>query len=133
MAPCITEQIGTSRVADRRLLIAHLQALAAGEVGHYESERRRKVAITLDQLRAAWLANPKVLVAAPVAIVNQTFQDLPDGIELTPGRIVVSFHDPAQALQKMLALAMAIGRNRERFEALISPHEDVPAFPGPGA
>jgi len=119
MAPCVTEQIGTSLLADRRLLISHLRALA-GESGHYESRRQRTVAVTLDQLRTDWLEKPKVFVAAPVDIVNQRFEDLPGGIEFSPGRIVVHFTDPAQALEKMLALAMAIGKDMERFAALIS-------------
>ena len=122
IAPCVTEQIGTSLLADRRLLIGHLRALATGEAGQYECQRQRKVAESLDALRAAWLADSKVLVEAPISVVNQRFEDLPGGIELAPGRIVVSFQDPAQALEKMLALAMAIGRNRERFE-------DLTAFP----
>jgi hypothetical protein len=118
MAPCVTEQIGTSLVADRRLLIDHLRALAAGESGHYESQRRRKLATTLDHLRSAWLEQPRVLVAAPAAIVNQRFEDLPAGIELEPGRIAVRFATPAEALEKLLALAMAIGKDRPRFEAI---------------
>jgi hypothetical protein len=120
MAPCVTEQIGTSLVADRRLLIRHLRALAAGEAGHYESQRQRKVAQTLDTLRTAWLARSKVLVEAPISIVNQDFEDLDPGIELSPGRVVINFQTPAEALEKMLALAMAIGKDMRRFERAIS-------------
>ena len=43
MAPCATEQVGTSIVADRDLLIAHLRCMANGEGAHYEAQRRRKL------------------------------------------------------------------------------------------
>jgi hypothetical protein len=121
MAPCGTEQVGTSTVADRQLLIRRLRALAHGETAHYEVERRRNFAKTLESLRQGWLTAPKVLVEAPVAAVNQELDDLPAGIELAPGRIALTFATPAEALEKLLALAMAIGRDMRRFEEIITP------------
>jgi len=118
MAPCAVEQIGSSIVADRHLLIAHLRRLAQGDAGQYESRRRQKLAATLNSLRRVWQEQPKVLVEAPVAVVNQRFEELPEGVDLTPGRIAIAFQNPAEALQKMLALAMAIGRDMQRFEEL---------------
>jgi hypothetical protein len=120
MAPCAIEQVGTSLVADRRLLIEHLTALARGEAVHYEWERQRKLAASLERLRSEWLARPKVLVEAPVSAVNQRLRNLPDGIELAPGRITVTFAAPSEALERLLALAMAIGNDMEQFEALTS-------------
>ena len=120
IAPCAVEQVGTSLVADRRLLIEHLTSLARGEAVHYEVERQRKLAASLERLRSEWLARPRVLVEAPVSAVNQRLGNLPDGIELGPGRITVTFAAPAEALERLLALAMAIGNDMERFEALIS-------------
>lgn len=120
MAPCVTEQIGTSLTADRELLLAHLRTLAAGENAQYETERRRKLAGALHQLRENWISAPKVLIEAPTSIVNQDFGDLPTGIELGPGRIALNFASPSEALEKLLALAMAIGRDMDRFEKLIS-------------
>ena len=118
MAPCAIEQVGTSILADRELLIAHLRGIAKGETAHYESQRRRKFAETIEQLRRNWISAPKVLVEAPITVVNQEFDDLPGGIELSPGRITLSFDSPTEALAKLLALAMAIGKDMERFERL---------------
>lgn len=84
----------------------------------HRTDRRRKLAATLEQLRRAWLERPRVLVEAPAAIVNEELADLPDGIDLAPGCITVHFANPQQALEKMLALAMAIGNDRDRFERL---------------
>jgi len=118
IAPCAVEQIGSSLVADRRLLILHLRALAGGEDAHYESERQRKLARVLDGLRRDWVERPKLLVAAPLAIVNQRINDLPDGVVLAHGRITIEFTTPVEALEKLLALAMAVGQDMAGFEAL---------------
>jgi hypothetical protein len=116
MAACVTERVGTSSLADRQLLIAHLRRLAAGDAGHYERHRRHKLAATLEQFRRAWLDHPRVLVEAPVDMMNQDFADLPPGVDLQPGEIRIRFDHPTQALEKLLALAMAIGNDREGFE-----------------
>jgi hypothetical protein len=118
MSACVTERVGTSSLADRKLLIDHLRSLAQGDPAYYERRRRRKLASAIEDLRQAWLEQPKVLVEAPVSVVDQQFDDLPEGIELSPGCITVRFDEPRQALEKMLALAMAIGKDLERFEHL---------------
>jgi hypothetical protein len=121
MAVCITERVGTSNLADRDLLIEHLRKLAHGDSGYYERRRRRKLGMAIEELRRAWLERPKALVEAPISIVNQRFEDLPQGIDLEPGRIVIRFDNSQQALQKLLALAMAIGKDMQHFEQLIGP------------
>ncbi len=118
ISPCAVEQIGSSVVADRDLLIARLRALAGDSAVDVEVARRRKVAREIDGLRRNWLERPKVLVEAPLSVVNQRFDDLPDGVELAPGQITIRFRQPHEALEKLLALAMAAGRNPERFEEL---------------
>jgi len=120
MKSCAVEQVGTSLVADRQLLMAHLTALARGESAHYELQRQRKLATALQRLRDDYLARPKVLIEAPVEIVNQRIDDLPRGIDLSRGRITVEFRTPVEALEKLLALAMAIGQDPARFEQIIS-------------
>jgi hypothetical protein len=56
------------------------------------------------------------LVEAPVQVINQEFDDLPPGVHMEGGRITVEFDQPQQALEKLLALAMAIRNDFERFE-----------------
>jgi hypothetical protein len=49
---------------------------------------------------------------------------LPAGLRLEPGRITVEFDNSQQALQKLLALAMAIGDDSDCFERQVaSAHE----------
>ena len=116
MAACVTERVGTSNLADRDLLCAYLRQLAAGNSGFYEQRRRRRVALALEQMRQAWITRPKVLVEAPVNVVNQRWEDLPPGVDLEPGRITIGFETCQQALEKLLALAMAIGSDMLTFE-----------------
>jgi hypothetical protein len=119
LAPCVTERIGPNGLADRGRLIHHLEQLARSEDGTFEIQRRRRVAQFVARLRNERLAQPQVLVEAPTRIINQDFDALPPGIHLVPGRITVEFEEPQQALEKLLALAMAIGENLEEFERSI--------------
>src|ERR1051325_1438166 len=131
MAVCATERVGTSSLADRLLLSEHLRQLAAGEDGIHEKRRRRRRAAAVEEMRQTWISRPQVLVEAPVAIVNQRWEDLPAGIELEPGRITVCFETPRQALERLLALAMAIGNNFQRFEDRICPDNGSSPLPRP--
>jgi hypothetical protein len=108
-------------VADREELIAHLKRLAAGDEAHYERRRRQKLAQALDGLRQAALAQPKVLVEAPTTVLNQQFAGLPDGVSVSPGAISITFSSPNEALQRLLALAMAIGNDFNEFERQANP------------
>lgn len=116
MAPCITDRVGSNGLADRDALIARLQRIAEGDEAFHEIQRRRKLAGLIDQLRRERVASPQLLVEAPHEVVNQELQELPPGVRLEPGRIVVEFDDPHQGLEKLLALAMAISNDFGRFE-----------------
>jgi hypothetical protein len=116
LAPCITDRVGANGLADRDRLIEHLRGLAAGEESHYEVRRRRRVADALSRLRSERIEKPRLLVEAPIELVSQEFENLPMGVRLEPGRITVEFGEPREALEKLLALAMAIGNNFDRFE-----------------
>jgi hypothetical protein len=117
LTPCITAQVGSNGLADRDALVAQLRRLAAGDDVHYERQRRRKVAEILGSLQT----QPRLLIEAPVAVASQEFENLPEGVHLAPGRITVSFDQPQQALEKLLALAMAISNDFDRFERAVTP------------
>jgi hypothetical protein len=121
MAPCVTAHVGANGLADREALIVHLRRLADGDAGYYERRRRRKVAEILTQMQKDRLERPQLWVTAPARIVNQEFQNLPAGLRLEPGRITVTFDQPQQALEKLLALAMAIGNDFDCFERQVRP------------
>ena len=116
LAPCITDRVGTNGLADRDALIAHLRRVAEGDDGYYERRRRRNVAEILAKLQKDRLERPQLLVEAPVQVLTQEFVNLPAGVDLEPGRISLTFDQPQQALEKLLALALAISNDFERFE-----------------
>jgi hypothetical protein len=116
LAPCVARQIGANGVADRETLIAHLYRLAKGETAEYEQRRRQRLAERMDALYHE--RQEGVLVAAPTAIVNQQLENLPEGVSVTPGQISVRFGTTTEALQKLLALAMAIRNDELLFERL---------------
>lgn len=119
MAPCVSDRVGCNGLADRDQLIDRLQSLAESDQGQYEVQRRHKVARVLDRLRKERIAQPQLLVEAPVQVINQEFEDLPAGVRLERGRITVEFDEPHQGLEKLLALAMAISNDFDRFERLV--------------
>lgn len=116
MAPCITEHVGANGLADRAALVARLRMLAASNDGYYELERRRRVAGVIEGFRRERAERPRLLVEAPLRVVAQEFSNLPPGVRLEAGRITVEFSQPKEALEKLLALAMAIGNDFARFE-----------------
>jgi hypothetical protein len=116
LAPCVQRQIGANGVADREVLLAHLNRLATGEASHYEHQRRRRLAEQIAALRRE--RSTAVLVEAPTAVVNQQIEHLPAGVSITPGRITVSFGSTREALEKLLALAMAVGNDPLLFERM---------------
>src|SRR5579859_707124 len=116
LQPCVRQQAGSNGVADREELIAHLERLASGESVYYERRRRQQLAGTSARLEKAWAEENRTLGEAPVQIVNQQLADLPAGVTLGPGEITVRFSTPVEALEKLLAVAMAAGNNIEGFE-----------------
>jgi hypothetical protein len=116
LGPCVERQIGANGVAGRETVIAHLRRLAGGESVDFEQQRRRRLAERLDALHQA--RRNTVLVAAPAAVVNQAFADLPDGVSIAPGHISIRFGTATEALEKLLGLAMAIRNDELLFERL---------------
>jgi hypothetical protein len=116
LAPCVSRQIGVNGLADREVLISHLNRLSAGEAGHYEHRRRSRLAEQLHTLQIE--RRSALMVEAPVDIVNQQLDNLPPGVAIMPGRITVTFASSREALEKLLALAMAVGNDPLWFERL---------------
>jgi hypothetical protein len=118
LAPCITDHVGSNGLASREVVIAHLRRLAGGDDGFYERQRRQKLAESLERFRKERLERPQLLVESPRQVLKQEFANLPEGVCLEPGRITLTFDEPRQALEKLLALAMAIGNDFALFEKI---------------
>lgn len=121
LEPMVRRTIGRNGLADREEVIRHLRALAAGEAVVFEKQRRERLHRILDQLYVETREQPRVLVEAPAAVVNQELDQLPPGVHLSPGRIVIdNFLTPEEAKQKMLALIMAMANDPDGFDARIT-------------
>ena len=124
LSPLAKHRIGSSLVASRADLIAHLKRVAAGDQAWYEERRRKHLWAQLDQMRRAWAIQPPVLVEVPQDQIRRVerhdFEGLPEGVELAPGSITVRFSEPEEALRKLMALAMAISQNRLAFDARVA-------------
>jgi len=121
LQPCVAHHLGANGLADRSHLIEYLRRLAAGESAHYEKVRRQKFLHALAAWRQDWISQPKLQIEAPHSVLDQQFRDLPAGVHLEPGRITLHFQTPHQALEKLLALSMAIANDFEGFEKLTNP------------
>jgi hypothetical protein len=117
-------RVGTSLVAGRADVVAHLKRISAGEEAHYDSRRRKQLWTQLAEARREWIRRPPILVEVPNAQVRRLelhdFDGLPDGVDLAPGSITVRFREPDEALQKLMALAMAISQNRQAFDERVA-------------
>jgi len=124
LAHLVIEERGRAVVVEKASLVDHLRRLAAGEAAFYERRRRQRLGEQLALERHRWLETPPVLVEPPTAVVQaalkKDFAGLPAGIELAPGRLSVTFLTAEEALEKLLALALAIGQNQEVFETLVA-------------
>ena len=120
LQPLVRRTLGKNGLANREEVVRHLRGLAAGQAVSFEVQRRERLHSILDRLHREQKERPRLLVEAPTAIVNQSLDSLPSGVHLEPGRIVVTFEQPLQALEKLLALAMAIGNDLDGFDALIA-------------
>jgi hypothetical protein len=115
---CTTDQVGSSYVTTPEALTAWLRERASGEAHEHEHRRRHKVATVLAGLHRDWTRQQRLLVEAPVAIVLQRVEGLPEGVTLRPGEVNVRFSTAEEGLGKLLALAMAISNDLEAFERL---------------
>ena len=112
-----------SGLADRGILSQHLRRLAEGGDAAYERQRRQRVASVIEELRKTWVQGSRVLVEATPTVVDQRVEGLPAGVTLKPGEITVRFSTAREALEKLLAIAMAAGNEYDRFTAIIEPDE----------
>jgi len=107
--------VGTSVLVSKEVVIGRLRQLVAGEGGKAEQDRRARLRAILEKARTE-VRPPQVLVKAPAAITRQELENLPPGVSLAPGRIVLEgFQTIEEAQQKILALIMAMGNDPEGF------------------
>ncbi len=107
--------VGASVLVPKEAVIVRLREMVAGEGAKAEQERRARLVAILEKVTDG-SARAAVLVEAPVAIMRQELENLPPGVSLSPGRIVLEgFQTVEEAQQKILALIMALGNDPDGF------------------
>lgn len=121
LQPLVRRTLGKNGLAAKDEVIAHLRHLAAGDKAYFEKQRRHRLHAILDELHRRAREQPRVLVEAPTAVVNQELESLPSGVHLSPGHIQIDgFRTADEAKQKLLALILAIGNDPDGFDARIT-------------
>ena len=122
LQPLVRQALGKNGLAPKQDVIRHLQNLARGDAVFFEKQRQRRLGALLQQMQQDLLSRPRVLVEAPNSIVEQQFQNLPAGIQLSAGKITIEgFTDHREALHMMLALVLAAGNDPSGFDQRIHP------------
>lgn len=92
-----------------------------GSVANFKDLRHAPFNLAILEGAVAEVRTPRVLVEAPATIVRQQLENLPAGVVLAPGRIVVEgFMTLEEAQQQILALIMAMGNDPEGFAELVT-------------
>ena len=121
LQPLVRRTLGKNGLAPKEDVIAHLRNLAAGDRSYFEKQRRQRLHAILDELHRRTKEQPRVLVEAPTAVVNQELESLPPGVHLSPGRIQIDgFRTSEEAKQKLLALILAMGNDPDGFHTRIT-------------
>lgn len=120
LQPLVGRSVGRSSLVPKEAVIRHLRGLVSNDAGEAERQRRAKLHAHLEKARVS-AQQPKILVEAPPGIVRQQLEDLPAGVTLAPGRIVLEgFRTADEAQQKILALIMALGNDPDGFAELVT-------------
>lgn len=116
LKPLVRHTIGRNGLAHRDDVILRLRTLAAGDEASQERRRVERLRAVLAEARTT----PRLLVETKKDFSEIGFASLPEGVEIRSGQITISFTAPQQALEKLLALAMAIGNDMAGFEEFAS-------------
>lgn len=120
LKPLTKRMVGASVLVPKEAVMVRLRQMVAGEEVKAEHERRARLIAILEKARTE-ARSPQVLVEAPAAITRQELENLPPGVSLAPGRIVLEgFQTIEEAQQKILALIMAMGNDPEGFAELVT-------------
>ncbi len=105
------ELTGYARTLPRTQLRTH----RAGSAFRGEEQRREHL---MTELRKARLT--RIRVKVPAEPLEGRLSDLPAGVVVERDRIEVRYAGAPEAVAKLMALAQALTRDHERFEALVA-------------
>jgi hypothetical protein len=111
-------QVGRTFLIHKIELLRALDAVAAGEEFSHESRRKARVVESLDRARKE-IAARRISIPATEGFLDRRIPDLPESIQLEPGRLRIEFRGAEDLLHQLLELSRAIMNDYARFKSLI--------------
>ena len=105
---------GNMLLVSRTQLIAHLRKLEHSQEFRWEQRRRRRLVESLDEARRHLRAR-QVRIRVPEETAGRCMNDLPAGIRLARGELVIHFSSAEDLLSKLFELSQAVSNDFERF------------------
>jgi hypothetical protein len=110
-------QAGNAFAVERLALLARLDTISSGDRFHQEISRRARVSEELDRTRRHLAARRITLAASPAP---RCLRDLPEGIDLRPGELRITFRTAQELASKLFHLSQTMSEDWEAFEGLQS-------------
>ena len=117
---------GSSILVDREAFLKRLERLQEDPATGYEVHRKRQLADHLAATKRTRLGM-KIKIPVPEDARDRELQDLPDGIEIVPGRVVFTFESAEQLFSKLYDFSQAAANDFDRVCAAVdrSPHAET--------
>jgi hypothetical protein len=107
-------QTGRTYLVERLRLIAQLREIASSGAFAFEFRRRERLTEALETARQH---RQTAAITIPAPSAAATPEQLPPGVQLSPGVLKIEFDRPVDLLEKLFQLAQTITANFEWFEA----------------
>jgi hypothetical protein len=108
-------KVGKTFLATRETLVRFLRDPARWSAASEEKGRFERVRGALGEARQE-LDRRRIAIPARPETFRLDFSGLPAGIHFEPGRLIVEFKHPAELLERLFALAQALGNDYGSFE-----------------
>jgi hypothetical protein len=110
---------GNTSLVDRHKLIEQLRQLESHPEVIYEVERKRRIAVELEEVRLQSRAAKIVIGHTPAAWARGEWA-MPASVSVSGGALTVEFSDPEDLLRQLYYLSQAAAADFERFCETIS-------------
>ena len=105
-------QVGRTFLVERGAVVGFLGRPSLRGAADQAVARKRRVLEHLEEARRDWAARN---IRIPVAAGGEE-RELPEGVELRPGQLIVRFEQPLELLAKLFALSRVLARD---FEGMV--------------
>ena len=109
---------GSSILVNRETLLKSLKRMQEDPMVGYEVHRKRQLAEHLAVVNRK-LPGMRIKIPVPEDVRTRELRDLPDGIEMVPGRVVFTFESAEQLFSKLYEFSQAAVNDYDRLCAAV--------------